>query len=123
MELIDLDILLNKLKVTYEQLIEIGILLGSDYADTIKGVGIVSAYKYILKYGSIENMRKNNLIKEYNYEEAKEYFKTAQCNKNISNKDVFNKKIKLNKLRTFLDKHGFKDHKIINKHYYALGSL
>jgi flap endonuclease-1 len=54
-ELIELDSLLNGLKVTREQLIDIAILIGTDYnPDGVRGVGPKTAYQLIKTYGSLE---------------------------------------------------------------------
>lgn len=54
-ELIELDMLLKKLAITREQLIDIGILIGTDYnPGGVKGIGVKTAYRIIKKYGSLE---------------------------------------------------------------------
>ena len=55
-ELIDLDHLLQTLSITREQLIDLGILVGTDFNDGIKGVGPKKALKLVQRYGSIEHM-------------------------------------------------------------------
>ncbi len=58
-ELIELDKLLEKLGITREQLIDIAILIGTDYnPDGVKGVGPKKAYMLIKTYGSIERVAK-----------------------------------------------------------------
>ena len=53
---ISLDIILNTIDITYEQFIDICILLGCDYSPTILGLGIVKIYKFIKVYKSIKNI-------------------------------------------------------------------
>jgi flap endonuclease-1 len=54
-EIIKLDQVLNELGVTREQLIDIGILVGTDFnPDGVKGVGPKTALKLIKQRGSIE---------------------------------------------------------------------
>ncbi len=54
-ERVDLEQVLNKLGITREQLIDIAILIGTDYdPDGIKGIGPKTAYRLIKKYGKIE---------------------------------------------------------------------
>ncbi|MEW9490663.1 MAG: flap endonuclease-1 [Candidatus Aramenus sulfurataquae] len=54
-ERIDLDQVLKTLGITREQLIDIAILIGTDYdPEGIKGVGPKTAYRLIKKYGKIE---------------------------------------------------------------------
>ena len=54
-EVIELDRVLNELEITYEQLIDIGVLVGTDFnPEGVKGVGSKTALKLIKKYGTIE---------------------------------------------------------------------
>jgi len=58
-ELIELNTLLSQLGITREQLIDIAILLGTDYnPDGVKGVGPKTALKLIKTYGSLEKALK-----------------------------------------------------------------
>lgn len=47
---------LNKLGITRNQLIDIGILIGTDYNDGIKGVGAKTALNLIKEYGNLERI-------------------------------------------------------------------
>jgi len=51
-----LDDILMELEMTYEQFIDMCILCGCDYTCTITNIGVERAYKYIKKYGNIENI-------------------------------------------------------------------
>jgi len=78
-ELIELEILLKKLGITREQLIDIGIIIGTDYnPDGIKGYGVKTAYKIIKKYGSLEKaIEKGEIPKSkitFNVEEIRNLF-------------------------------------------------
>jgi flap endonuclease-1 len=54
-ELLELDRLLQETELTREQLIDVGILVGTDYnPDGIKGVGPKTALKLIREHGNIE---------------------------------------------------------------------
>ncbi len=53
-ELIDLESGLGKLGISREQLVDIGILVGTDYNDGIKGIGPKKALKLIKKHGTIQ---------------------------------------------------------------------
>ncbi len=53
-EIIYLDKLLESLKITREQLIDIGILVGTDYCEGVKGVGPKTALKLVKQYGGAE---------------------------------------------------------------------
>eukprot|EP01112_Ceratiomyxa_fruticulosa_P022823 TRINITY_DN848_c0_g1_i1.p1 TRINITY_DN848_c0_g1~~TRINITY_DN848_c0_g1_i1.p1 ORF type:complete len:398 (+),score=116.25 TRINITY_DN848_c0_g1_i1:94-1287(+) len=76
-----LDKVLEGLKLTMDQFIDLCILLGCDYCDTIKGIGPVKAKEYIDKYGSIEKIlphldkAKHPVPEEWPFEEVRELFK------------------------------------------------
>jgi flap endonuclease-1 len=53
-EIIELETGLLKLGISREQLIDIAVLVGTDYNDGIKGIGPKKALKLIKKHGSIE---------------------------------------------------------------------
>jgi len=58
-EVIILDELLKTLGITREQLIDIAILLGTDYnPEGVKGIGPKTALRYIKTYGSLEKVLK-----------------------------------------------------------------
>jgi len=55
-EVIELPKVLRDLGVTYEQLIDVGILIGTDFnPDGIRGLGPKTALKLIKEYGTLEN--------------------------------------------------------------------
>jgi flap endonuclease-1 len=55
-EIIDLDMNLKLLKITREQLIDIAILVGTDYNDKVPGVGAKTALKLVREHGSLEEV-------------------------------------------------------------------
>jgi flap endonuclease-1 len=55
-ELIDLEKFLDHLGINREQLIDLGILVGTDFNDGIKGVGPKTALKLVREHGRIEDM-------------------------------------------------------------------
>ncbi|MCD6509699.1 MAG: flap endonuclease-1 [Thermoprotei archaeon] len=62
-ELIELEEVLRRLGITHEQLVEVAILIGTDYnPEGIKGVGPKTALKLIKTYGSLEKALK--VVKE-----------------------------------------------------------
>lgn len=78
-ELIELETVLKKLGITREQLIDIGILIGTDYnPDGVRGIGPKTAYQIIKKYGSIEKALERNAIPkhevDFNFEEIRRFF-------------------------------------------------
>ncbi|CAG97923.1 multifunctional nuclease RAD27 [Kluyveromyces lactis] len=50
----DTDVIYNTLDLTQTQFIDLGIILGCDYCEGIKGVGPVNALKLIKEHGSLE---------------------------------------------------------------------
>jgi flap endonuclease-1 len=55
-ELIETRAMLEHYKITREQLIDLAILVGTDFNDGIKGIGPKKALKLVTDFGSIENM-------------------------------------------------------------------
>ncbi len=92
---IDLGDILKKLNLTYFQFIDLCILLGCDYCNTIPGIGMKKAYQIIEKYGSIEKFInqlnskcitdetniKTIIPKDYNYIKTREYFNSPVVKK------------------------------------------
>lgn len=72
------------LELTADEFVDLCILLGCDYCESIKGVGPKKAMELILKYRSIEKILANIDQKKYivpedwNYERARELFKTPE---------------------------------------------
>ncbi|TFG16102.1 MAG: flap endonuclease-1 [Promethearchaeota archaeon] len=60
-EYISLTKFLEGLKINREQLIEMGILIGTDFYPGIKGIGQHTALDLIKKYGSLENIIQNKI--------------------------------------------------------------
>lgn len=84
---ISLNDILNEGKLSMEQFIDICILLGCDYTETIEGIGPKRAWDLIAKYGSIEELlikekkiiqAKYKLPDNFRYEESREYFKNPR---------------------------------------------
>lgn len=56
-EIVELDKVLKECEITYEQLVDIGILIGTDFnPEGVKGLGPKTALKLIKEHGSIENV-------------------------------------------------------------------
>ncbi len=74
-ELIDLDLNLKLLGISREQLIDIAMLVGTDYNDKVPGVGQKTALKLISKHGSIEAIIKDGVKEiDFPYEEIRAIF-------------------------------------------------
>jgi len=61
-ELIKLDETLRELDLTREQLVDMCILMGTDYNEGVKGIGPVKAHKLIKKYGNLERVLEGESI-------------------------------------------------------------
>lgn len=76
------DKVLEGLGFDNDQFVDLCILLGCDYCDTIRGIGPVRAVELVSKYKNIETILKNIDTKKYpvpenfNYQRARELFKT-----------------------------------------------
>ncbi|MFX0031628.1 MAG: flap endonuclease-1 [Candidatus Hodarchaeota archaeon] len=60
-EYISLEKFLENLKITREQLVEMGILIGTDFFPGIKGIGQQTALNLIKEHQSLENMLKKKI--------------------------------------------------------------
>ncbi|CAM8940073.1 hypothetical protein QQ045_000989 [Rhodiola kirilowii] len=73
--------ILDELNLTMDQFIDLCILSGCDYCDSIKGIGGQTALKLIRQHGSIEKILENinkeryQIPEEWPYEEARRLFK------------------------------------------------
>ena len=74
-ELINLELNLKLLGITRKQLIDIAILVGTDYNEKVPGIGPKTALKLILKHGTLEEVEKAKGT-EFNfpYEEIRDIF-------------------------------------------------
>jgi flap endonuclease-1 len=55
-ELIEAEAMLDHYKITREQLIDVAILVGTDFNEGIKGIGPKKAVKLVSQFGAIESM-------------------------------------------------------------------
>jgi len=117
---IDLQKILKGMDITYDQFIDICILLGCDYSPTIRGIGPKNAFKFIKKFKNIEtileHIKTNNLVKykvsdKFNYKESREYFKKCVC-KEITKKDLRWTKPNIAALQIKLEEYEFSNKKI-----------
>lgn len=117
-ELIELENLLKKLGITREQLIDIGILIGTDYdPDGIKGIGPVTALRIIKKYGNIEKAVEKGELPKYvlnlNINEIRSIFLNPQVVKpegSLDLREPDEEKIK----RILVDEHNFSEDRVTN---------
>lgn len=75
LEKFDLEEILNELDLTREQLIDLAILVGTDYNDGIKGVGPKTAFEKIRKHKDIETVLEEMNESIENFDKIREIFK------------------------------------------------
>lgn len=75
-ELIELNKILGKISITREQLIDAGILVGTDFNEGVRGVGAKTAVKLIRENGKLEQLlaKKNEIQVQPNYQEIRDIF-------------------------------------------------
>lgn len=105
-ELIDLGLLLDKLELTQEQLIVLGILTGTDYAEGVKGVGPKTALKLVKDHRTLDDMLKYvEWTSETPAEQIYEFFLNPPVEENF---DMEWKEPDAERLKSFMvDEHDF----------------
>lgn len=73
-ELLILEENLKNMGITREQLVDIGILVGTDFNPGVKGIGPKTALKLIRRFGSLEKVMEEKNIEIENYEEIRKIF-------------------------------------------------
>ena len=75
-ELIELDKFLSNNEITREQLIDIAVLIGTDFNEGVKGIGPKTALNIIKNYGKIENLSSEikETLETQNYREVRKFF-------------------------------------------------
>ncbi len=110
-EIIELQNLLNKLKITREQLIMIGLLIGTDYNEGIKGYGPKKALEAVRIYKNFENLKKHFKFEEY-IDEVYDFFLNPTVNEKIEIKfgEINEEKI----LKFMVDERNFDEERVKN---------
>lgn len=114
-----LDGILKGLKITYEQFVDVCILLGCDYTPTIKGLGKKKILPLIKQYGSIDGIIENdpNFIKKYKIPPGFDHIMARNkfinpCVEQYSLFDFRWRKPKYDKLNAFLQSYDYPEEKI-----------
>lgn len=79
-EVIVLEETLSTLDITREQLVDMGILVGTDFNKGIKGIGPKKALKLIKSHGNLEGVTKEKGFEIPNYEEIRDIFLNPETN-------------------------------------------
>ena len=61
-EILTLSDVLSSLRITREQLVDMAILIGTDFNEGIRGIGPKKSYALIQKHGSLEEMEKSETV-------------------------------------------------------------
>lgn len=116
MKIIELQSILKETKLPIKSFIHLGILLGSDYIDTIPGIGYVKAYNLIQEYKTIDIAQKYDIIpNNYDYKPVYNYF-VKSVHKIIKKSDIKNIPPNKEGLKEFMFENGFSRSQIINKY-------
>ncbi len=120
-EYISLSKFLEQLKITKEQLIEMGILIGTDFFPGVKGIGQHKALELIKQYGSLKNIINSNVkigkveidIDQDTIDKIKEIFLYPDIEKNYPTLKW--EKINYEKIEELLiEQHNFSDQRVRN---------
>ncbi len=85
-ELIELDKLLSAHGINREQLIDLAILIGTDFNEGVRGVGPKTALKLVKEYGNLDNMPKevNGTLENQNCHEIQRFFLEPRITKDYT---------------------------------------
>lgn len=76
-EILTLSDVLSSLKITREQLVDMSILIGTDFNEGIRGIGPKKSYALIQKYGNLEEVEKAGTIQvPAEYRDVRDIFLT-----------------------------------------------
>jgi len=75
-ELIELDKFLSNHEITREQLIDIAVLIGTDFNEGLKGIGPKTALNLVKNHGKVENLPGDlkEKLELQNYQEVRKFF-------------------------------------------------
>ncbi|MCS6769310.1 MAG: flap endonuclease-1 [Candidatus Caldarchaeum sp.] len=78
-EIIHLDKLLADLGISRDQLIDVGLLVGTDYSPQVRGVGPKTALKIVKEHGSLEKAVEAGVVEvDFDYEAVRQLFRSPQ---------------------------------------------
>lgn len=121
---INLEEVLKGLELTQDQFVDLCILLGCDYCDTIPKIGPKRAFEKIKEHGSIKNFLENDekvksgyykIPDNYveNYTNAANFFKNPPIVTNVTKSSIKMKKPKYNQIKEIMvDIYDFKLNKV-----------
>lgn len=98
-EMISLDDTLSTLEITREQLVDMAIMIGTDFNEGVKGIGPKKALKLIKEFGNIEIISKGSRIPLLEYDEVRKIFLQPNVNNDY---DIRQGKLDMNGVKEFL---------------------
>lgn len=103
LEIYYLEDILKQTKLTIEQMVDVGILIGTDYNyGGISGIGPKTALKLIQKYSKLENIDQlQEPLSNIPYEEIRDIFLKPRV-ANVSNEDIKFESVEYDKIVQFL---------------------
>ncbi len=114
-EVIILDEVLNNLEISLDQLIMIGIIIGTDFNEGVKGVGSKTALKIVKQHKNVDDVKRH--IKEKynaeidNFDEVFEFFKNPPVKDVVlENKEINEEMI----VKILVEEHDFSEERIKN---------
>lgn len=124
-EVIDLVEVLQQLEVTTAQLIDIGILVGTDYHPGVKGVGPKTALRAIKKYETLENaLKAGGFDVEMPFEEIRAIFQNMKQHVNSNYTLTWAKPDREQVIELLVEQHTFSPERVekaLNRAEKALG--
>lgn len=127
----DLNMILDDLRLTYNEFVDMCILCGCDYLPRIEGIGYITSYNIIYKYRSIEQFMKSDYIKKFKFDFNQTFlddFNNARrliCNIDFEYNEniiVKLKKPNIKKLLNFLLKNNHNNLKTVKMLHYNLNN-
>ena len=109
-EVVNLKNTLSSLGITREQLIDVAILIGTDFNEGIKGIGPKKGLKLIQKLGNLEAVFAEKEFTVENYQEIRDIFLSPQVTD-----DYVVKKLKMNlegAVKLLVDEHDFTEDRV-----------
>jgi flap endonuclease-1 len=109
-EIINLDSSLKSLEIAREQLVDIGILVGTDFNEGVKGVGAKTALKLIKEHKTIEKVLEHKNINIKNYEIVRKIFLEPDVTDDYK---IDSKRVDVAALKKFLcEERGFSENRV-----------
>ena len=112
LEYLELEKVLNELSITREQLIDIAILVGTDFNEGIKGVGAKTGLKQLKSSTLEEYLKQKDISLEVDPNQLRNIFLNPDINKNYN---LEWKKVDKTRIINFMcEQHGFSEERVLS---------